>query len=104
MIGVACSSVRRARTYLIGALCVAALAAPRADTALSEAKTLYAAASYEAALQALAAVDDDTAAVEALEYRVLCLLALGRTSDAQRVTDQLVTASPMLIPSADAFP
>ena len=74
-----------------------------AESPLDNAKDLYASASYEAALQALEQVEGG-ATSEVLEYRALCLLALGRTVDAERVTETLVTQSPMLVPSFEEFP
>ena len=90
---------------LVGAVLVVTCAVGLgADSPLADAKTLYASASYEAALQALDRVDDTTSSNEVLEYRALCLLALGRTDDAQKVTETLVSGSPMLVPSFEEFP
>jgi hypothetical protein len=75
-----------------------------ADSPLADAKTLYASASYEAALQALDSIEDAKPSSEMLEYRALCLLALGRTADAQKAADALVTQAPMLVPSFEEFP
>lgn len=59
-------------------------------------RTLYLSAAYEDALAALAGlpagVDDD----QAEKLRALCLLALNRTDDAQRVLARLATRKPML--------
>jgi len=61
---------------------------------LAAAKTLYATASYEDALTRLSKPDagEDPALVD--QYRALCLLALGRTDDAQRALEQIVTREP----------
>jgi TonB family protein len=61
---------------------------------LAAAKTLYATASYEEALTRLSKPDagEDPGLVD--QYRALCLLALGRTDDAQRALEQIVTREP----------
>ena len=76
------------------------------DEPLSDAKALFAAASFDGALAALDRLDSANAAQpEALEYKALCLLALGRPADAQRITETLVTTVPTFAPSdADLSP
>ncbi|HEY3159415.1 MAG TPA: energy transducer TonB [Vicinamibacterales bacterium] len=71
-----------------------------ADEPLSDAKALFAAASFDGALAALDRLDSANAArPEALEYKVLCLLALGRSADAQKITETLVTTVPTFAPA-----
>ena len=101
--------IRSSRSFVRGLFLGAMLGVPcavglAADSPLADAKTLYASASYEAALQALDRVADATPSSEVLEYRALCFLALGRTADAQKVTEALVRESPMLVPSFEEFP
>ena len=61
--------------------------------------------SLDAALAALEGLPaSEAGAAEAQQYRVLCLLALGRTVDAQRAAEVLVEAAPTVIPSAEEFP
>lgn len=62
---------------------------------LAAAKALYASGDYEEALSNLASPKPDDSPDEVDEYRSLCLLALGRTADAQRSLESLVTRSPM---------
>jgi TonB family protein len=62
---------------------------------LAAAKALYASAAYEEALSRLSTVHDTRTANEVDEYRALCLLALGRSDDAQRAIEALVTRSPL---------
>ena len=72
---------------------------------LDAVKALYAEASYEAALQALDRLPaTEIRAPEAQQYRVLCLLALGKTTEAQRAAEALIAATPTDIPSAEEFP
>ncbi|MGE3507886.1 MAG: hypothetical protein AB7N65_03275 [Vicinamibacterales bacterium] len=75
---------------------------------LARAKALYAEASYEEALSVLAALKDskDAARSEAvLELRALCLLALGRTDEAERAVAEIVLQNPMYrLEQADVSP
>lgn len=72
-----------------------------ADDPLSQAKMLYADASFE---EALATLDRLTGAAattpDVLTYRALCLLALGRAPEAQAVTEAMVKSAPTYVPSA----
>jgi TonB family protein len=80
----------------------------RADDSLASARELYASASYEEALATLNRVrasgvaPNDALAVE--EYRVFCLLALGRGPEAQQAIETLVMTAPLYRPSADTSP
>jgi tetratricopeptide (TPR) repeat protein len=75
---------------------------------LDPALALYAAAAYDDALNALdelrtSARAQDTARIE--YYRALCLLAVGRTNDAEAAIEKAVSAEPFAQPSeADASP
>jgi tetratricopeptide (TPR) repeat protein len=74
-----------------------------AQTRLAAAKTLYLNAAYEDALKLLAevAVTEPTAPVdETHHYRALCLLALGRATDAELAMSAAVEANPFFVPSA----
>jgi len=81
-------------------------AARAADGGLADAKALFAAASFDGALAALDRLGGtDASQPEALEYKALCLLALGRTAEAQKVTETLVNTVPMFAPAdADLSP
>jgi periplasmic protein TonB len=63
---------------------------------LTNARSLYASGDYEEALARLSAVHDEGSAAEASEYKAMCLLALGRTADAQRALEDLFTRMPFL--------
>ena len=70
---------------------------------LAAARTLYASARYEAALELLDRLRQDptTGRVDAVDvdkYRALCLLALGRESDAESAFASVVTVDPMYLP------
>ena len=78
---------------------------PPAVASLALARDLYGAAEYEHALEILdrlrtspeQSTGSDIAAVE--QYRALCLMALGRSSDAEQAITALVLADPTFIPS-----
>jgi TonB family protein len=63
-------------------------------------KSLYAAAEYDKALEAVSSLET----VEAQQYKALCLLALGRQADANTAIEALVNASPTFTPSSEDAP
>ncbi|HYN10943.1 MAG TPA: hypothetical protein VES67_26410 [Vicinamibacterales bacterium] len=65
------------------------------SNALATAKALYESASYEAALELLSAVDKPDALEQTELYRALCLLALGRTGEAERSLARIVLRKPL---------
>jgi hypothetical protein len=70
-----------------------------ADETLADAKALYAAASFEDALAALGRLDAlGSATPDALQYKALCLLALGRAAEAQTITASLISGTPAYVP------
>lgn len=86
----------------------AAAASPAQDPLLAV-RDLYQAARYEDALIRLDTLSGSThGAAEGLaleQYRAFCLLALGRTSEAERAIEAVVTAAPSFRPSeADQSP
>jgi hypothetical protein len=96
---------------VIIALVIAALVSipMRAADSLTEARDLYAAAAYEDALALLNKLQpgdhepDERRAIE--QYRAYCLLALGRSADAEQAIAAVVAAMPLYKPSgADASP
>ena len=72
------------------------------------ARTLYASAEYDRALAMLdglmagPGLGEERRAIEL--YRTLCLLAVGRTEDADRAIEAIVSADPMFRPTADDIP
>jgi TonB family protein len=78
-----------------------------AQDALTTARDLYASAEYEEALTALGKVTAETSSTvtEIDRYRVLCLMALGRASEADKVIESIVSNDPFYQPAAaDAAP
>jgi TonB family protein len=83
------------------------IASPRAfaqDT-LQTVKDLYASAAYEDALSAVGRLGAVAPSTETAEYRVFCLVALGRMVEADRAVESLLTAEPEYHPDpAQASP
>lgn len=75
-----------------------------ASGALARAQELYGAASYEQALEALAEVENPAEADRAATYQALCLLALGRLVEVERVLERLVSRSPAFTMSEAQVP
>jgi tetratricopeptide (TPR) repeat protein len=77
----------------------------RAQDGLSVAHHYYGAAQYERALEVLAAAADAGAdQADADRLRALCLLALGRTAEADDAIARAVAARPAAGPPSDASP
>jgi TonB family protein len=100
----------RLRHGLVSLILVTAAAAgaaadgERPADSLALARELYSAAEYENALgvlerlrQTSAVGKDDRESVD--EYRAFCLLALGRSTDAEQVVASLVMADPTFVPA-----
>jgi len=87
---------------MVCALVVAAAAAPAEDS-LPSARDLYAAAAYEDALSVLNRLratehpGEDIRTIN--QYRAFCLLALGRTADAEQAIEAVVASDPFYLPS-----
>lgn len=79
-----------------------------AQDALSAARDLYASASYEEALSAFGRLKDGatvSASAEIDRYRALCLMALGRATEANSVIESIVLNDPLYQPAeTDASP
>ncbi len=76
-----------------------------AQGSLAPVRELYASASYDEALAALDTMASAGAPSVAVErYRVLCLVALGRTADADRAIERIVRADPFYEIGDEAAP
>jgi len=82
---------------------VAAAAAAPPEDSLPSARDLYAAAAYEDALgvlNRLRAGDHPGEDIRTInQYRAFCLLALGRTADAEQAIEAVVASDPFYLPS-----
>jgi len=77
--------------------------------ALGSARDLYASAAYEEALAALGKLKAEASApatsMEIDRYRVLCLMALGRAAEADKIIESIVINDPLYQPAvADTAP
>ena len=86
------------------------LSGPRlhAQDSLEAARQLYAAAEYTSALSMLNALSTTNSPREERRaialYRTLCLLAVGRGTEADRAIEAMVSADPLYRPDADEIP
>lgn len=97
------STIRRTLAILLLSSASAA-----AQDSLDPVRSLYASAEYEEALTAignLKSTADLAGVVEVDRYRALCLIALGRSAEADRAIETAVTLDPLYQPAAaDASP
>lgn len=70
-----------------------------AQDALARAKTFYASADYEEALQLLETLKGKTSSTEVAAYQVFCLVALGRSDEAKQAIEAIVRTDPLFRPS-----
>jgi TonB family protein len=76
-----------------------------AQDPLQSIKDMYASAAYEDALSAVTKLDAAGPNVDTEQYRVFCLVALGRVEEADQAVENLLTARPEYRPdAADASP
>lgn len=98
------------RFHHIPALVILLACAPpiEAQESFDAGRMLYASAEYDRALaifDGLLAANRPRTERRSIElYRTLCLLAVGRTDDADRAIEGIVSADPMFRPSADDIP
>ena len=100
MIAVRCSSL----LATIAFLAVSTAAAAASDETLARAKDLYRSAAYDEALVVLDQIANESsgaARVEANEYRLFCLIALDRKTDARVAIESMVNADPFYQLSAE---
>lgn len=88
---------------MITALVLGLMLAGADQDTLSAARDLYASAAYEDALAVLNREADNSRPVEEAraisQYRAFCLLALGRTAEAERTIEALIVSDPAYHPS-----
>jgi len=77
------------------------LASAQTPDALQQIKSLYASAAYEDALSAIARAQASGRRLEFEQYRVFCLVALGRTAEAERAIASVVQTDPSFVPDTN---
>jgi hypothetical protein len=88
-------------TVIAGAILACVCASPAsAEDSLQYVKTLYASAAYEDALNVLGRLQAAQRRPEYEQYRVFCLVALGRTAEAERAIAAVVAEYPSFVPDA----
>lgn len=79
-----------------------------AQESIAAARDLYASAAYEDALAMLNKLPESGRPAEEVnaieQYRAFCLLALGRTAEAEHAIEMIVASQPMFRPSDDLSP
>jgi hypothetical protein len=100
----------RVRTYrlqrlssiaILAMTCTAAIPAPAiAQDTIDQVKVLYASAAYEDALMMATRLEAAGRRPEYAQYRVFCLVALGRTAEAEKVIAAVVSTDPSFVPDA----
>lgn len=98
-------SLRHIAAPLTGSILLLSLArGVLAQESLAAAKDLYASAAYDDALTLLTRLKDAGGAAgegQTIEqYRAFCLLALGRSADAERAIEAIVASDPLYQPAA----
>ena len=92
----------RSVMVLVFLACLECAVGAAAQDTLARAKDLYGLAAYDEALAVLNRLLETASPAVSSEvagYQVLCLLALGRTDDAQKAIEALVKADPLYRPS-----
>jgi hypothetical protein len=95
------------RTTAVGCVIAAILwsASPaQGQDALQQIKSLYASAAYEEALTILGRLQSGQRPPELEQYRVFCLVALGRIPEAERAISSVVVQNPSFLPDAAEAP
>jgi TonB family protein len=89
------------------ALLLAVTTLATAEDALATARELYASAAYEDALAILNKLPPNQPLEQsrtAEQYRALCLLALGRTQEAEHAIEAVIVGDPSFRPASDVSP
>jgi TonB family protein len=73
---------------------------PPQAVSIQTVKDLYASAAYEDALTAMGKPDPEAPNLEAEQYRVFCLVALGRLDDADKAVETVLSVRPEYHPDA----
>lgn len=87
-------------TIAAATIAAAAPAHAQPQDTLDRVRALYASAAYEDALSAISSVPDSATKPDFEVYRISCLVALGRSAEAQRAVEGVVNANPLYQPDA----
>jgi tetratricopeptide (TPR) repeat protein len=96
---------RVARAAAVAFVAMLTTAIAEGQETIQQVKALYASAAYEDALSALSRLQAGNRRPEYEQYRVFCLVALGRTAEAEKAIVSVVSADPSFVPdSSEASP
>jgi len=95
---------KRSKIVYVAFLIASAVTSSRlsAQDVMQSVKDLYASAAYEDALSAVGKIEvgGGASSLEAEQYRVFCLVALGRTDEAEQAVESVLTSHPEYRPDA----
>ena len=77
------------------------ISSAHAQESLQQVKALYASAAYEDALSMVGRLQATGRKPEFEQYRVYCLVALGRTAEAEKAIASVVVENPTFLPDAE---
>jgi tetratricopeptide (TPR) repeat protein len=89
---------RASRAAAFACLAILTAATAEGQETIQQVKALYASAAYEDALSALSRLQAANRRPEYEQYRVFCLVALGRTAEAEKAIASVVSADPSFSP------
>jgi tetratricopeptide (TPR) repeat protein len=79
---------------------VVGISSAHGQESLQQVKVLYASAAYEDALSMVGRLQATSRKPEVEQYRVYCLVALGRTAEAEKAIASVVVENPTFLPDA----
>jgi tetratricopeptide (TPR) repeat protein len=92
---------RFCRTALsVACATVVGISSAHGQESLQQVKALYASAAYEDALSMVGRLQATSRKPEVEQYRVYCLVALGRTAEAEKAIASVVVENPTFLPDA----
>jgi hypothetical protein len=92
---------RFCRTAVAAAcITVVGISSAHGQESLQQVKALYASAAYEDALSMVGRLQGTSRKPEVEQYRVYCLVALGRTAEAEKAIASVVVENPTFLPDA----
>ena len=94
--------MKRYWSTVVATACVTVMGSSvaHAQESLQQVKALYASAAYEDALSMVGRLQTRERKLEFEQYRVFCLVALGRTAEAEEVIAAVVAENPTFVPDA----
>ncbi len=97
------NSMNRFCSTAVAAACatLVGISSAHGQESLQQVKALYASAAYEDALSMVGRLQSTARKPEFEQYRVYCLVALGRTAEAEKAIASVVVENPTFLPDAE---